>query len=455
MARAAKASRPSASSSAPVCPGRSASSGSSSRSSAVWPRSTGSTRDTGPLARGARCSLNSRPLAASAPSARTAAAKARASRRPVASDWVGRGFPMSQGCRSVDARMIIIIIRTMTSRPLTLALLAALACPAFAAVAQTPSTQAISEAEAATGPAADAPTDDARQLDRVVVTATRTARAIVDVPNTGDEIDRERMDELLVQDLKDLFRYEPGITVTNNFGRFGIGDIRIRGLGGNRVRIQTDGIAVSDAFEIGSFSNANRNFVDLDTLKRVKVVRGPTSSMYGSDALGGTVAFVTKDPADYLDPGETSHYALKLGYDGESDGRFGGFTGAFGGDRWSGLVALGYRQGHERDNRGEAGGTGNARTRPNPQDNDGRSVLAKLVHQPSWHQRFKLTVEGTEDRADTELLTSLGLQPMTGATNERVGAHDEQRRTRVSFSHELDLDGGFVDTIDWQAYVQD
>ncbi len=325
----------------------------------------------------------------------------------------------------------------MTSRPLTLALLAALACPAFTAAAQTP------------------PTDDTRQLDRVVVTATRTARAIVDVPNTVDEIDRERMDELLVQDLKDLFRHEPGITVTNNFGRFGIGDIRIRGLGGNRVRIQTDGIAVSDAFEIGAFSNANRNFVDLDTLKRVEVVRGPTSSMYGSDALGGTVSFVTKDPADYLDPGETSHYALKLGYDGESDGRFGGFTGAFGGDRWSGLVALGYRQGHERDNRGEAGGTGSARTRPNPQDNDGRSVLAKLVHQPSWHQRFKLTVEGTEDRADTELLTSLGLQPMTGATNERVAAHDEQRRTRVSFSHELDLDGGLVDTIDWQAYVQD
>src|SRR5690606_10138704 len=146
---------------------------------------------------------------------------------------------MPQGCPTVDPRMIIIIIRTMTSRPLTLALLAALACPAFTAAAQTP------------------PTDDTRPLDRVVVTATRTARAIVDVPNTVDEIDRERMDELLVQDLKDLFRYEPGITVTNNFGRFGIGDIRIRGLGGNRVRIQTDGIAVSDAFEIGAFSNAN------------------------------------------------------------------------------------------------------------------------------------------------------------------------------------------------------
>src|SRR5690606_15415679 len=121
-------------------------------------------------------SLNSRPLAASAPSARTAAAKARARRRPAVSVWVGRGFPMRQGCPSVDARMIIIIIRRMTPRPLTLALLAALACPAFTAAAQTPSTPAGAEDGAATGPAAD----DTRQLDRVVVTATRTARAIVD-----------------------------------------------------------------------------------------------------------------------------------------------------------------------------------------------------------------------------------------------------------------------------------
>src|SRR3546814_3945773 len=109
---------------------------------------------------------------------------------------------------------------------------------------------------------------EATEFDRVVVTATRTERAISDVPNTVDVIDRARMDEILARDLKDLFRYEPGITVTSGFGRFGIGGIRIRGLDANRVRIQTDGIPVSDAFAIGSFSDANRNFVDLDTLDR-------------------------------------------------------------------------------------------------------------------------------------------------------------------------------------------
>lgn len=297
---------------------------------------------------------------------------------------------------------------------------------------------------------------EANELERVQVTATRSERAIGDVPNTVDVIDRQRMDTLLVRDLKDLFRYEPGISVGSSFGRFGLGDIRVRGLGGNRVRIQTDGIPVPDAFSIGSFSNANRNFVDLDTLKRVEVVRGPTSSLYGSDALGGVVSFITKDPSDYLEEGKDAYFGFKIGYDSSWDGLFGGATAAFGGERWSGLVAVSHRQGQETENQGEVGGTGSTRTQPNPQDLDGRSVLAKLVLETSEHQRFKLTVEGNEDDTDTDLLNSRGRQALTGAINDSVIARDHQSRARVSFGHEMDAVGaGFADRVDWQVYRQD
>ncbi len=294
------------------------------------------------------------------------------------------------------------------------------------------------------------------ELERIQVIATRSERAIADVPNTVDVIERERMDELLVRDLKDLFRYQPGITVGDSFGRFGIGDIRIRGLGGNRVRVQTDGIAVSDAFSIGSFSNANRNFVDLDALKRVEVVRGPASSLYGSDALGGVVSFITKDPSDYLEGGKDAYSGFKLGYDGSWRGLFGGATAAFGGERWSGLVAVGHRQGQETENQGDVGGIGSARTRPNPQDRDGRSLLGKLVFAPSQDQRFRLTVEGNEDATDTELLTSQGFQPLTGAINTLVLGDDRQTRARISFAHQMDaLGAGLADSLDWQIYRQD
>ncbi len=329
-------------------------------------------------------------------------------------------------------------------RPTLLAFALALALPALAFADDSATSAATADAG-----------NDATDFSRIVVTATRTEREIADVPNTVDVVTRERMDELIVRDLRDLFRYEPGITVTDSFGRFGIGDIRIRGLGGNRVRIQTDGIVVSDAFSIGSFSNANRNFVDLDTLKRVEVVRGPTSSLYGSDALGGTVSFITKDPADYLGDGKDAYFGFKLGFESDWDGLFGGATAAFGGERWSGVVAVGHRQGQESENQGAVGGSGGLRTLPNPQQRDGRSVLAKLVFAPSERQRFRLTVEGNEDSADTDLLTMYGLQSLTRATNTYVAAHDHQTRARVSFAHEIDGLDGFADAIDWQVYRQD
>lgn len=305
--------------------------------------------------------------------------------------------------------------------------------------------------------AADA-APDAHQFDPVQVTATRTARALSDVPATVDVIDREQLDNHLVRDLKDLVRYEPGLSVTSSPARFGLGGIRIRGLDGNRVLIQTDGIAMPKAFAIGSFSDANRNFTDLETLKRVEIVRGPASALYGSDALGGVVAFVTKDPTDYLKDGRNSYVGLKFGYDGQWDGLLGSATTAFGGDRWSGMINVNHRQGQETQSMGDRRSNDSTRTAANPQDRDGRSVLGKLVFAPSQDQRFKLTVEGNEDSVDTNVLSSVAppAPVVAAATTTAMKARDHQTRARVSFGHEMDNVGQrFADDLSWQVYRQD
>src|SRR5690606_23689607 len=86
----------------------------------------------------------------------------------------------------------------------------------------------------------------------------------------------------------------------------------------------------------------------------------------------------------------------------------------------------------------------------------GRSLLSKLVYAPDADQRFKLTVEGSEDDAYTDMYTSRGYQAFTGATNDLVVADDTQTRARVSFGHEMDAVGaGFADSLDWQVYRQD
>ncbi|KUF20691.1 TonB-dependent hemoglobin/transferrin/lactoferrin family receptor [Xanthomonas phaseoli] len=307
----------------------------------------------------------------------------------------------------------------------------------------------------------DAGAESAREVhdfDRLQVTATRTQRALVDVPSTVDVIDREQLDNQLVRELKDLFRYTPGVSVTSTSGRFtGASGIRIRGLDGNRVAMLVDNVPVSDSFSFGSYLNANRNFVDLETLKRVEVVRGPASSLYGSDALGGVVAFVTKDPSDYLSAAKHSYVGLKFGYEGDWNGLFAGATGASGGERWSGMVAVSHRQGQEAQNQGDHRSRDFTRTAPNPQRIDGRSVLAKLVYAPSAQQRFKLTVEGNEDDGSIDALTGVDTRSPTASLRilSQEG-RDHQTRARVSLRHEVDaLDSVLANDLQWQLYRQD
>ncbi|MGH8082995.1 MAG: TonB-dependent hemoglobin/transferrin/lactoferrin family receptor [Lysobacter sp.] len=329
-----------------------------------------------------------------------------------------------------------------------LALALLLALPAVASAADAP----------------DASGAEVNELNRVVVGATRTERQVQDVPATVGAIDRERMDNELVRNIRDLFRYEPGIEVGSNRERFGLGDIRIRGLGGNRVRVLVDGISVSDSFSIGSFSNAGRNFVDLDTVKEVEVVRGPSSALHGSDALGGVVSFVTKDPNDYLKDGAKTYFGLKLGAESQNEGLYGSATAAFGGERWSGLVVVNHHQGKETENQGDNDAHDGTRTRANPQNFDGRSLLTKLVYAPSENQRFRLTVEGSEEQNDTTVFTSFGLVALVpgqppNSPRTRVASmfgNDHQTRARVAFAHEIDsLDSVLADSLQWQIYRQD
>ena len=83
---------------------------------------------------------------------------------------------------------------------------------------------------------------------------------------------------------------------------------------------QVDGVPTIDEYNFGAFMTARRDFVDVDALKTVEIVRGPASSLYGSDALGGVVSFLTKDPEDYLEAVERPWYlSAKGGYSSEDN----------------------------------------------------------------------------------------------------------------------------------------
>lgn len=145
-------------------------------------------------------------------------------------------------------------------------------------------------------------------LDSVTTTATRSRRSIFETPAHVDVINRYDMDRRMQTTIEDMIRYVPGVFVnrqstgTDPFNS--LGGFTIRGVGGNRVQTLVDGSRI-----IERITDQTRDFVDLSNMKLVEVVRGPGSVLWGSDALGGIVAFATKDPSDYLDPGQT--YAVQ------------------------------------------------------------------------------------------------------------------------------------------------
>ena len=136
----------------------------------------------------------------------------------------------------------------------------------------------------------------ALSFDEIVVVATKRATSIRDVAADVTVLRSADLRATMTTSLEDTFRYIPGVTHQSSGSRFGTEGITIRGIGGNRIALELDGVPLSDQFDIGNFSNATRDFADAGLLGQVEVMRGPASALYGGSALGGVVAMSTLDP---------------------------------------------------------------------------------------------------------------------------------------------------------------
>ncbi|MBX3725873.1 MAG: TonB-dependent hemoglobin/transferrin/lactoferrin family receptor [Xanthomonadales bacterium] len=294
------------------------------------------------------------------------------------------------------------------------------------------------------------------ELDRVTITATRSQRPVQDTPGTVTVRDEADIDRELAADIRDLVRYEPGVSVANAPGRFGLSGFTIRGLDGNRVLVEVDGVRIPDAFAIGSFASAGRDLVDIDLLKSVEIIRGAASSLYGSNALAGVVSFATRDPEDYLGDQDGGHLGAKLGWHGVDHGRQAGFTAALGDDRLGFLLGFAHRQGSENRNQGQAGGEGPARTRPNPQAWETDSALAKVVWRPAPAHRLAWAFEAGQGRTLTEVLSARTRTASPAALTEvlALAGDDRRARTRNSLAWLYQPEDGWFDSVEASVHAQ-
>jgi hemoglobin/transferrin/lactoferrin receptor protein len=307
-------------------------------------------------------------------------------------------------------------------------------------------------------------------LETVVISGSRSEQRREDLPLSVDVITAAELEEGQLVDIRDLAKGLPNFSVKRAPARFGVtgagnptgrdgnAGFNVRGLDGNRVLMLIDGIRLPRSYINGS--NAfGRDTLSLELLKRIELVRGPSSVLYGSDALAGLVNFITLEPSDFLKAS-----------DGSSKPMGGKLSMRYAGDDQSAALAasLAYQQSdtlqwlltgssahaNALDNMGVNDSASVDRTRPNPQSDKAGSVLGKFVLQPQAGQKHVLTFEHVKKDSQIELLSSRTKAPFVAASVMDESATKTMQRQRLAWNANYSLDAAMADYFQTTAAVQ-
>ncbi|MDL5034693.1 TonB-dependent hemoglobin/transferrin/lactoferrin family receptor [Pelomonas sp. APW6] len=320
------------------------------------------------------------------------------------------------------------------------------------------------------GPAPSAPASaDTQPLGELTISATRTARSTDAVPNTVTVHDRKRLQQRDARDLKDLLEQDVDIAVrasTPRFtaagastGRAGNEGINIRGLEGNQVLMSLDGIRLPQSFSFGAFASGRVDYLDTELLAGAEVLRGPASTQFGSDGLGGALLLRTLSAEDLLSGSrrQAGFVSASAATADRSTKLSAGGATAFG--PWTVLLAGVAREGHGLKTRGSDESPNASRTAVNPSDVKSRSVLGKLGFQLSARHALLATLETRRRSTDTNVLSAVvpiidARTPATAVIG--LQAQDRLDRQRLSFEHRYeDLEAPWVQVVRTQVYTQD
>lgn len=267
---------------------------------------------------------------------------------------------------------------------------------------------------------------------------------------TADDLERRNVTEM-----GGIVRYLPLISapaaasgsgsVWDGSGNTGY---NIRGLEGNRVSLELDGISLPDAAPKpdGNTLNAfatGRDYFDPETFREVRIDSGTTAASGANPGLGGGVAFITKSPEDYLGEGKDHYVAYKYGRATADRSNAHTLTGAARiGANLQGLAVYVHRDGEQMDSRGS--------TPVNPDDWHSNALLSKLVWTLPGEQKLDLTVDMFERKNKRDLRSKVSTYYPTGVQQDST-----TKRTRVSLGHDVVLkDFALFDRLTSKVYLQ-
>ena len=127
-------------------------------------------------------------------------------------------------------------------------------------------------------------------LDPVAVTAARTAQPIADVLADITVIGAEEIARAGAQSLAELLQRQPGVEITQNGGPGAVSGVLLRGARSAQTLVLIDGLRVASS----SAGATSLEAIPLAEIDRIEILRGPASSLYGADAIGGVVQIFTR-----------------------------------------------------------------------------------------------------------------------------------------------------------------
>ena len=139
----------------------------------------------------------------------------------------------------------------------------------------------------------------ADQTEPVIVTATRTAQIADESVAPVIVIDQQTLQQNPGADIADILRMYSGIEISRNGGPGQTTTMFIRGANSNHTLVMIDGVKINP----GTIGGAPLQNIDLSMIDHIEVVKGPRSTLYGSEAIGGVINIITKrrktDGSDY------------------------------------------------------------------------------------------------------------------------------------------------------------
>ncbi|MCU1719355.1 TonB-dependent receptor domain-containing protein [Pseudomonas sp. 5P_3.1_Bac2] len=284
--------------------------------------------------------------------------------------------------------------------------------------------------------------DDALQLPDALISGNREVQQRSESTTASSVFTRADIERLRPSNVLELLTHVPGVQVANYGGRGANYGLYIRGTSTSQSLVLIDGVRVGSA----TIGGASLQYLSVDQIERVEVLRGPRSAIYGADAMGGVVqVFTRRGKAQGLNP------YVRIA--GGSDGTWERSLGLSGGDertRFNLTAALEDTQGFDR-----------TRTSyPEDRDHDAyrnRSISANLSHQLSddievglslLDQRGKTEFDNPFGRWDSSTFTSSPSKPYDEYSVSSSSAYLDARindlwSSRVELGHSEDKQENF------------